>query len=449
MLDRMMADLPRWLRSGLSVTIAAQIGVLPVLVYYFGQISFVSVLANLLIVPLAEPALVIGIILLPFYALIPFLALPFFWILTAELSGVIYLNELISVMPGAVLVVSEPSVVAVSAMYIIITVLSFALYKASLRFRIHFGHVVILLVALMSVSIWVVACRSIAPSHLRITFFDVGQGDSALVQTPDGVKILIDTGPDYKVLKRKLDLNSVRFIDALILSHAHADHASGVKDVFLNFKVGTFYYPESARNETTMNQMLSYAKKTGVRCVPVVNLDEVKFGSGLEMISFCKDLNNDHVDSGGYGGSYEYYGKSSGSGENDKCIISLVKYGAFEVLFTGDADKEMEQYICKDYSYHSNTALANTTPDENPSIKADILKVGHHGSAASSTETFLKNVGARVSVISVGKHNRYGHPSGSAISRIRAAGSRIFRTDNSGDVTVESDGKGFRMLTEH
>jgi competence protein ComEC len=346
--------------------------------------------------------------------------------------------------PGAVLVVSEPSVVAVSVMYLLIGILSFAMYKASLKFRMHFGHVVILLVALTCMSIWVVAYRSIAPSHLLITFFDVGQGDSALLQTPDGVKVLIDTGPDYNILKRKLDLKGIRFIDALIISHTHADHASGVKDVFLNFKVGTFYYPRSAENEPVMNQMLAAAKRAGVRCVPIANFDKVRFGGNLEMISFCRASNSYLTESGSDGGGYEYNGKSgSQGGENDKCIINLIKYGSFEALFTGDADKEMEQYLCKDPAGYSSPVKK-----ENSKIQADVLKVGHHGSAASSTSAFLKNVKAKVSVISVGKHNRYGHPSSSAVSRIRAAGSRIFRTDNNGDVVVESDGNGFRVLTE-
>ncbi|MBI4734382.1 MAG: ComEC/Rec2 family competence protein, partial [Rubrobacteridae bacterium] len=88
-IDSMMTDLPGWIRAGLSVTIAAQIGVLPVLVYYFGQVSMISVLANLLIIPLAEPALVVGLILLPFEALIPILAKPFYWFLAGEMGSVI------------------------------------------------------------------------------------------------------------------------------------------------------------------------------------------------------------------------------------------------------------------------------------------------------------------------------------------------------------------------
>jgi competence protein ComEC len=449
MLDRMMADLPGWLRAGLSVTMAAQIGVLPVLIYYFGQVSVISVLANLLIVPLAEPALILGMILLPFQALVPILAMPFYWVLAAEMSAVIYLNKLIAATPGAALVVDEPSIIAVAVMYAVIAVFGAALHKASLKLRFRFGHIIILLIALTCASIWVTAYRSLAPSQLQVTFFDVGQGDSALLQTPDGVKVLIDTGPDFDILKRKLDLKGIEYIDAVIISHTHADHASGVSDIFRNYNVGSFYYPRSAEGEAAMSAMLASAEKTGVRSVPVDNHDHTRFGKNLEMESFCRDADN----------SDKYYVGNFEGGENDRCIVCLMEYGEFEVMFTGDAGKEIEHEICEDncgkgestggnINGDGSDEAKNTDVDDN-AIEADVLKVGHHGSATSSTEEFLKEVDPKVSVISVGEHNRYGHPTEAAIARIRASGSKIYRTDRNGDVTVISDGNAFKVNTEH
>jgi competence protein ComEC len=457
MMDRMMSNLPKWIRAGLSVTIAAQIGVIPILVYYFGQVSMVSALANLIIVPLAEPALVVGIALLPFQALVPIFAKPFFWFLSVEMSTVIYLNELAASLPGAALAIGEPSITSVGVMYIAIGMLGVVLYKVSINYRLQFGHIIVFLTILMCLSVSVTAYRSLAPSQLIVTFFDVGQGDSALVQSPDGVKVLIDTGPDFKILKRKLDLRGVKYLDVVIISHTHADHASGIANVFQNYAVGSFYYPRSAEGETSMQAMLIKAKKANIRCVPIDNLERTRFGNSLEMVAICKDEDSVEVDgkniNSGELSEIEYRKGSSSGGENDKCIICVMKYGEFEIMFTGDADEELEEDICdrKNNSVRSHDLNEASTANEwakGFSDNIDVLKVGHHGSSTSSTRTFLNMIDPKVSVISVGEHNRYGHPAKSAIERIRATGAKIYRTDRNGDITIISDGSTFKVNSE-
>jgi competence protein ComEC len=182
-----------------------------------------------------------------------------------------------------------------------------------------------------------------------------------------------------------------------------------------------------------MFAMLKSAKQAGVRCVPVDNHDRARFGEQLQMLSFCKG--GGAGEGSGYSG---LSGSSSSGGENEKCIVCLLRYGEFEVMFTGDADEELEQEICDENGGSINKA-----------IEADVLKVGHHGSRTSNSKTFLKQVDPKVSVISVGEHNKYGHPSSDAITRIRAVQSKIYRTDRDGDVTIMSDGNAFRVNTEH
>ncbi|PIZ38577.1 MAG: MBL fold metallo-hydrolase, partial [Candidatus Aquicultor secundus] len=112
--------------------------------------------------------------------------------------------------------------------------------------------------------------------------------------------------------------------------------------------------------------------------------------------------------------------------------VVMIKYGKFKALFTGDAGEDIEKRLV----------------DEDSDIDADVLKVGHHGSAASSTRDFLRHASPAVSVISVGEGNKYGHPSRSAIRRLAAGGSKIYRTDRNGDVTIITDGTTYRVFVE-
>lgn len=408
-LEGMMEDIPKSLRSALAVTLVAQIGVLPIIVYYFGQISSISLLANLIVTPLASPALILGMAVLPFEALSHTLASPGYLILRVILGTAIIETESLSNVPGASFIIRQPSVATVVVYYIIIAGLG--LYLQRIKLRLRFSNIVLLLVVVLTLSIWAQVGKSIAPSGLEVTFLDVGQGDSALVSSPEGTRILIDSGPSPTIIKQELERRGISKLDAIVLSHAHLDHAGGVEKLLEKLAVGSIVYPASAEESGLFKQILRSAKGKGIKCITIEDEDVLRLGKLLELDTL-------------------YAPDEVASGEGDSAVV-MVRYGNFKALFTGDAGEDIESKL-------TGRGI----------LDADILKVGHHGSASSSTDEFLREVTPVISVISVGRDNMYGHPSRSAIGRLSKAGSKIYRTDTHGDVTIKSDGERFEVYVE-
>ncbi len=255
---------------------------------------------------------------------------------------------------------------------------------------------------------WLRAGHSFFEDRLIVWFFDVGQGDSAFIESPRGYQILIDGGPDNSVLDNLSEVMPFwdRTIDAIILTHPHADHLSGLVDVLQNYNVKTvyltdvdYYTPDSAAFEDAVQ----WAEQK----VEVTHSFTIDLGQGVSFTII--------------------YPKTSIVGQafkdlNDSSIVGLLTYGETSVLLTGDAPAEIEPII----------AEAVVGP-------VDVLKVGHHGSAYSSSESFLQDIDSRYAVISVGEGNSYGHPSLLTIKRLAEIGSKIFRTDLNGSVRCWSD----------
>lgn len=417
LLEQSMVEVPKPLRSGLSVTIAAQLGVFPIIIYYFGQASVISLIANLTAAPLSGPALILGMAVLPVETIVAPLGELVYLILRVILGLIIAETKLLANFPGAYVYLGSVSLFKAIICYIVIAFLGLYLYKIKLKIR--FSHVLMLLIAISAVSIWWQLGKSMAPSQLEVTFFDVGQGDSAIIITPDNTKILIDGGPDPTLVKRKLEQRGIKMIDAVMISHEDSDHIGGIEKVIENFKIGSFLYPAGVESSKAFLELRAIANRKGINCITVDDGDVLRLGKNLEIDTL-------------------HAGKDAGAGgiendnDNDESAVVMVKYGKFKTLFTGDAGKEIEE------------GLVN----ENEDLDADVLKVGHHGSASSSTQDFLREVSPGISVISVGKGNSYGHPSRSTINRLSSIGSKILRTDRNGDVTISSDGDSFRVYTE-
>ncbi len=245
---------------------------------------------------------------------------------------------------------------------------------------------------------------------LEIDFFDVGQGDSILIKTPEHQRILVDGGPDNKVVT-KLGENLPFYdknIDLVILTHPHADHLTGLIEVLKRYKVKKVLSTGVLHTTSEYIKWLEEIKKQKIpmdiaRAGQKINLGEkIK----LEILSPADDLTGKKADS-----------------LNNTSIVFRLDFGETSFFFTGDAENEEEKQLIK-----------------SDNLAANVLKVAHHGSKYSTSQNFLEKVKPEIAVISVGKKNTFGHPSELTLERLTKAGVKILRTDKNGDIKIISDG---------
>ena len=252
--------------------------------------------------------------------------------------------------------------------------------------------------------------------ELRIYALDVGQGDSYLIETPSGHRILIDGGPSIKVVE---ELDAIipiwdRHIDMLMLSHSDLDHVAGVGQVLRRYEVGHVFKPAVKGDSSSYKAFEQLSKK-----YPGSNFG---YGSSIAL--------EDGVHIVGLWPKVSKF--SLAQDANALSQVSLLQYGEFSALFTGDIDTQAAQVIQKVIAW----------PD------IEMLKVPHHGSRFGLAERQLLEMSPLISIISVGSDNRYGHPAPSTIDLLDAVGSRIYRTDDNGRVLVFVDEAGFGVRLE-
>lgn len=242
-------------------------------------------------------------------------------------------------------------------------------------------------------------------NNLQVFFFDVGQGDASLIRTPDGKNILIDGGPDEKILSSLSEALPwwERTIDLIILTHPHDDHIVGLVAVLKKYRVkqvlqsGVKYSNPSnlawTQDLAKKNIKINIAERPQeINLGPDCNLKilyPLQSFSGIEI----KNLNN-------------------------SSIVSRLDCEGEEVLFMGDAEKEVEAELLVAYS----------------DLKSKIIKTGHHGSETASTEEFLLAVDSEKAIISVGEGNKFGLPDLRILRRLERLGIQIFRTDEDGTI---------------
>lgn len=251
-----------------------------------------------------------------------------------------------------------------------------------------------------------------ADSSFLVNFLDVGQGDATLVEC-DNHYLLIDGGPPEasSLLYSYLSKRGINKLDYLVSTHPDTDHTGGLPGALQVAKVGRAFSPVTHAPEKSFNAMLKYLGKQGIELEVPKAGQEFDLGSAkVQVIAPVYRADND----------------------NDNSIMLRIVYGQTSFLFTGDASRESERAVVE----------AGYT------LASDVLKVGHHGSASSTSYPFLREVMPRFAVISVGKDNPYGHPTKRVLSRLADAGAKVYRTDLSGHINVKSNGKTISISTE-
>ena len=406
-----------FLTEALLVTIAAQILTLPLMMYYFQQVSLVSLLANFFILP-AQPGIMLwgGLALLLGSAIYP-LGVPFAWVATAFLWYTIQAARLFARIPFALVPVSF-TLYSLVVVYLAIGMLTWygmqenedrALIWEQVRFN--FGRRLLIGLSLIGLLLgwrWV---SSRPDGYLHIITFDVGQGDAMLIQSPTGRQILVDGGYYPTRLNRHMGENMPfgdREIDVVIASHPDADHITGLPGIFDRYTVNQLvvaYTAEEAESETYQALLEAAAEQgTQLHRVTAGEILVIDDGVQLEFVHPGPDLLADS--------------------RNDNSVSFRLVYEDMTLLFTGDAEEAGEQAM-----------LRSGLP-----LQAMIYKAGHHGANNASSDAFLAAVRPQIAIISSGEDNRFGHPHPETLDRLNAAGASVLRTDQLGTIAIISDG---------
>lgn len=423
--------LPTGLASALSVTVAAQLTVFPVVAREFQEISLVSLAVNPLVVPLTGYAtglglagMIAGCLVTPFGTLVN---LPNRLILYLAMT----ITSLAAGMPGAFWYVCPPRAATSLTYYAVLFLLWRAFPPETIACRCGRTRLAAAVIASALALSLVHAAETAPPRGLELVFLDVGQGDAIVIRCPGGGVTLVDAGgparagrpsAGEKVVLPALRWLGVRRLNAAMITHLHDDHYGGMPAVLERLECPRVIVPPHRAEQAVragIPQRLIAEAAAGYSWVD---------GGVLFEVLHPPAASSDPGGSGTTGA--DAAGQDAGGEaeedvpENDRSIVLRMTYGATRVLLTGDVGAGVERSLI----------------DGGDNLGAGVLKVGHHGSNGSSSAEFLAAVGPRYAVVQVGPNN-HGLPGTRAISRLRATGAAVLRTDHRGAVTVFTNGR--------
>lgn len=263
-----------------------------------------------------------------------------------------------------------------------------------------------------------ITCASLAPNTLKVSFIDVGQGDAILIVSPSGKTLLVDGGPNNRVLEALSESLPIfsRRVDAIIATHPDADHITGLAGVLERFDVGAIIFSATGTTDLS-DDFFKRAKSEGSSMHRARRGDVIDFHDGI----FVHILSPEDV-------------ALQSRDANESSISILVEYGKHSILLTGDLPKKGEARLLTDGKIPRHIT---------------IFKAGHHGSDTSSGEQLLSYIRPEYAVVSAGKDNRYGHPHKETLARLKKYSKEILSTIDLGTISFVSDGHLLRITTEN
>ncbi len=405
--------LPERVREALALTCATQIGTWPLTAAIFSTLAPYAVLANAIVVPLVAVALPLGIATLALPSLAPLTTLV---LLTIE--GVV---RAIAALPGARATLGTPPLAALVAYDVVVVAGALALRR---------GRVV------PAAGAFALACACVVlpgvvrfPHGLEITHLDVGQGDAAVIRTPHDRIILIDTGGELerpgatsnaeragaRIVLGYLRRAGIRRIDLMLLTHPHGDHVGGAAPIINAMPVGMIFDSGQAYSGRAYRDAIAAAHTHGVPVVLARRGMQWTSGDGVTLEVLAPSMP---------------FLADTGDDVNENSIVVMLRADGVRELFMGDAGEASEaRLVAAGIDLH-----------------ADAVKVGHHGSRYASTTGFVAAVHPQIAVISVGRHNTFGHPAEATVEAWRDVGADVLRTDRCGAISL-LDGSPATMLS--
>lgn len=386
--------------KSIALTISANIFIIPIMIYNFHTISGSFIISNI-----CASWLLGIIIILEFISLcIPIKLL--YMILDLLIMMLRKIAEICANIPFAQMYVPRYAIFFVIVIYILI-------FCRKLKCRKYVYSFLTIGVSILLI----VNFTDVYQDRMRINFIDVGQGDSCLIRYK-GTNIMIDSGGSLSknkdgksydigenVLNNYLLNRGITRLDYIMVSHFDEDHSQGFVFLLKNMKVKNVIISEQYKTSSIYEQFKQICKKQNIQIIYVRSGDEIRIKDLAFKILHPKSKEN----------------QISENPLNNNAIVCMVKYKNRRILFTGDIEKVAENEMVKEYTN---------------GLKADILKVGHHGSKTSTTKEFLDLINPSVALIGVGQNNKFGHPNEDVIKRLEEKNIQIYRTDEMGEISV-------------
>jgi competence protein ComEC len=407
------------------LTMVLQIGMLPLMARDFHRITLAGPVVNLAAVPMMGIIVPLGFLTLASGLLSPvlgrILATPLGWLTLLLIHAVQWFAHFPR---WSYRIPGPPLWLALVFCTTLVLLMAIFRLRHPAKKRVAWGLTALLLASAVAISVFPFAPRW-SPGKLEVTILDVGQGDSLFVVFPGGKTLLIDGGgsfggfagqelhagtdPGEEAVSPYLWSRGFQKLDVVALTHAHQDHIGGLTAILQNFQVGTLWVGRE------------------VESAALVKLEEL---ARKKKIMSAHEMKGQKFSWDGVAGEFLWPEISTGEvapgAKNNDSLVLRLQYGNRTVLLPGDAEVQAERDMLVENSEKM--------------LRADVLKVGHHGSKNSTTAEFLKAVHPGVAVISVGEDNPYGHPNQELLDRLKLTGVRILRTDRDGAVHVLTDG---------
>lgn len=429
LIDKIKSSIVNYVKEAISVTISANIVIIPIMMYTFNTVSLSFIISNLLAGAILGIIVLYAFALIFLYIILKKLVQPLFIILNLMLKVLIFIAHSCSLIPFSKIFVVTPNVVLIILFYFILYIKSSEKFvnrnNTNLKIKkcvlTHFSikkvvNICLIITIVANFTLPIIISKK---NNLEVNFIDVGQGDSTLIRVNNKTFLIDGGGSSYgetfdvgeKTLFPYLLDRGIKTIDYVIVSHFDSDHSQGLNFVLENMKVKNAVISSLGQDSSEYDTFMSLAKKQGTKLIFVKKGDIIKIGNSIIKVLFPDNepiMDNE---------------------KNNNALVFKFIWKNVSILFTGDIEEKAENKLLNLYSNNLKE------------LKANILKVAHHGSKTSTTKEFLEAVNPQIALIGVGKNNNFGHPNSGVIERLSSIGCKIYRTDECGEINIKFDKK--------